>query len=324
MGLFRRKSEATVGETAVGNDNNKNNEALAYPLNKTVDFLMEQQAILENETLVTTKGISAIEDELGMLRKGTEKLNDGMDGLNRTFESIAKVSEHFEDLKNGIFDSVKNADKQVDVLKNSSDVVSASFGNMTQTFNVLLEAVDKIKECTSGITAIANQTNLLALNASIEAARAGEQGKGFAVVADEVKKLAEEIKVLIGNVNGSINEVENGTNELKESLHSSEEALAKSVENVDHTHAIFGEIKKSADQVEVVQEDIMKAISSSEKSLAEIGSFIYESKQSIDKAVKSVQEIHDRDTDKGVVFEDFDNMVTQLKPMIKGLAEQSV
>ena len=127
--------------------------------------------------------------------------------------------------------------------------------------------------------------------------------------------------MLVANVNGSIGEVENGTNELRESLHSSEEALAKSVEDVDQTHDIFGEIKKSADHVEVVQEEIRKAIQSREESLTEIGSFIGESKESIDKAAERVQEIHNRDSDKGVIFEDFDNMITQLKPMIEELAQ---
>ena len=96
--------------------------------------------------------------------------------------------------KDDIINAVSDAKTEIDNLKTSSNQAVSSYETMNQTFASLQEAVNEIKQCMTGIVAVANQTNLLSLNASIEAARAGEAGRGFAIVADQVRLLSDEIK----------------------------------------------------------------------------------------------------------------------------------
>ena len=190
---------------------------------------------------------------------------------------------------------------------------------MDETFRVLSSSVDKIKECTEEIVAIANQTNLLALNASIEAARAGEQGRGFSVVAEEVKVLAEGIKQLVNNVNDSILDVEERTIELSQSLQNSQKALGNSMKNVEQTHEIFDKIKENASQTENVRKDIAEAVSNSQTHVKEIENYIDDSAKAYDDIQEYMDQIDLGDSKKGVIFESFNNMLEQVMPMVEEL-----
>lgn len=271
-------------------------------LSKEVDSLEELQQVT-----------ATFDDVLEVNAASKEKLENFRD----RFVQVGEISEQFAEVKKNIDASVEQAQQQVGGLKDSSGEVQEHFTEMQGTFTDFQNSVQDIKECMGKITSIANQTNMLALNASIEAARAGEQGKGFAVVAEEVKNLANEIKDLVSEVSLSINNVEEGTEKLNSSITISRDALSKSLEDVEATFSVFDEITTAAVGAREVQDKIGDAIAASERELNEVNNSFEQTERQYQELMEHIARANDLGTTKGALFEDMDNMISQIDPIMK-------
>ena len=167
------------------------------------------------------------------------------------------------------------------------------------------------------IVAIADQTNILSLNASIEASKAGEQGKGFAVVADEVKNLSEEIKDLVAAVDVSIGDVEEGADQLSASIGTSHEALEQNLSKVEETYETFDNITEAAEGATEVQTEISRVINESRMELQTLCSFFDNMKTGYQEVTQHIRHASNMGTTKSAMFEDIDNMMGQIPPIIK-------
>ena len=188
---------------------------------------------------------------------------------------------------------------------------------MEQTFAQLQMAVTSICKCINKIVSIADETNILAINASIEASRAGESGKGFAVVASKVKELAEEIKGLANEAESDIHNVEAGTKQLNQSISESAQKLGEGTGIVNDTYDSFQEITQAADGASTVQTEISTVIGASQNKLQTLCQFFDEIKHQYQEVVKHISRASSLGTTKSAMFEDIDNMLSQIPPIIK-------
>ncbi|MDD2895429.1 MAG: methyl-accepting chemotaxis protein [Aliarcobacter sp.] len=171
----------------------------------------------------------------------------------------SKLIEYVNTLNESTKDTTISLDKTNNSLKNITDIIVESNGNISQlskyaqelnlsaqegqklalntsnSMDEITNQVNLINEAIMIIDQIAFQTNILSLNAAVEAATAGEMGKGFAVVAGEVRNLASrsadaarEIKQLVENATSKANDGKNisrtmikGYDELLENINKS-------------------------------------------------------------------------------------------------------
>lgn len=287
------------------------------PVLHVIDSLQEYRNDLVQSEVASLYELSMVNKSFSNVLRDSDNLRGSLEDFEHTFSSISTVSGQFASVKDNIFQSVAQAQGEVEELKNSSLLVESYFDEMQSTFEAFQLSLSEIKKCMNKIVAIADQTNILSLNASIEAARAGEQGKGFAVVADEVKSLSDEIKNLVDMVEVSIGDVEEGTDKLSESIHTSHQALGQSLSKVEVTYEMFDSITQAAEGAESVQKEISVVINDSKSRLQALSGFFEQLKKQYEKVMQHIGRVSKMGTTKSAMYEDIDNMMAQIPPVIK-------
>ena len=293
-----------------------------YPVLHLIDSLKDYRRELVQKEVDSLWEINEIGRSFGNVLKETESFQEKLQDFGENFSSIGQVSGEFLTVKDTIAQSVAHAQSGVEELKGSSMQVKTYFDEMEHTFEDLQQAVERIKLCTDKIVSIAEQTNILALNASIEAARAGERGRGFSVVAVEVKKLADEIKELTGEVDSGLQNVELGTEHLYGNITTSQKALGRSIEQVDETYEKFDEIIHSAEGATKVHGEISGVIQDSERALGMLCEFSDQIRGCYQEVMEHIGGAEKLGTTKSAMFEDIDNMMSQIPLVIDDYMEK--
>lgn len=288
-----------------------------YPVLHVAESLKAYQQDLVKKEVTSLWELSQVKSSFdGVLSEGN-RFQVKLQELSESFAGIGQEAEHFGQIHAEIGQAVSGAREQMENLGQTSAQVQQSYDSMAETFAQLEEAIRGIQKSLDKIVSIAEQTNILAINASIEAARAGEQGKGFAVVATEVKKLADEIKGLVAEVDSSVKAVEHGTDRLNDSIVTSQQTLGESVEKVRETSEMFDRIIKAADGAAFVQSEISGVIEKSQTSLSAVRSFFERIKDRYQEVMKHIERASTLGTTKSAMFEDIDNMISQIPPIVE-------
>ena len=274
-----------------------------------------QKELVDNEVKSLTE-LKEISDTFANVMQGNEALKNDIYEFGDVFNKVSETTSRFDEVRDDIEKSVRVAQDKVGELKQSSMDVRNTFNEMEKGFETFKSSVDEIAGYMKQIVGIASQTNLLALNASIEAARAGEAGRGFAVVAEEVRKLADEIKVLIDQVNASIDNVGAQSDNMTGSMRASVESLDKSLENVDETYSTFDEIISSASRSGEVQEEIVSAADEAADKIDALEKRFDIINNNCDTLLGQIGRVNDLGTTKSGIFENIDNLVSQISPIV--------
>ncbi len=296
---------------------NRRRSKSLYPVLYVIGSLKDYHKELVQREVSSLWELNMVSKSFGSVLYESENFKETLREFNETFSNINTVSGQFAAVKENISQSVVQAQEEIEQLKYSSLMVQTHFDEMQETFEEFQQSLRKIKGCMGKIVSVADQTNILSLNASIEAARAGEKGKGFAVVAEEVKSLSDEIKNLAAEVDVSIGDVEQGTDMLNSSINTSHQALEQSLSKVEEAYETFDSITQAAEGTSEVQMEISQVVDESKEALQTLYDFFENTKRQYQEVVKHINHASNLGTTKSAMFEDIDNMLSQIPPIIE-------
>lgn len=293
-----------------------NRKKRLYPVIHIVNSLKSYQKELVQKEVDSLWELSMIGRSFEGIVKGAEQFQNRLQEFGQSFDGINHTAEQFSQVKDEVGQNVSEARNEMADLKNISIQVLGSFGDMERIFEQLQNSIQGIQDCMGKIVSIADQTNILAVNASIEAARAGEEGRGFAVVAANVKELAEEIKNLASEVDSGIRDVEVGSNQLNDSIQASQQALGAGMGAVNGASGAFEQITAATEGASAVQTEISSVINSSSQQLQGICQFFDDIKLLYQQVVQHIDKASSLGSAKSAMFEDVDNMISQISPIV--------
>lgn len=271
-------------------------------LMKTIKGMSEEIATASDTLASTSEETNAVTEEIARTidevagatndqAKGTET---GLVKANELSDSIQKVSNAIEKMKNEIADAIK-------LNTNGTDTVKLLIEKTEDNNKASLKVADVISEVDNRtaqigfiidtIGQIAQQTNLLALNASIEAARAGEAGRGFSVVADEIRKLAEQSSTAASQIRDLITGIQEQAKNAVSTMETAKEVTVVQSGAVLETERIFADITNSIAAVNRGIEAIISLNGSMVGKKDEIISVVENISASAQQTAASTQEI---------------------------------
>ena len=290
---------------------------ILYPVLHVTNSLSDYQKELAQKEVESLSELSMVSSSFANVLNEAENFQAQLQDFGESFSSVNQSASQFAQVKEDISQTVSGAQDMVEELKQTSAQVQESYSAMENTFDQLQLAVKDIRRCMVKIVSIADETNILALNASIEAARAGIHGKGFAIVAEKVGELAKEIKGLTDDVDTSVHNVEIGANHLNDSIAASQQALGHGFDIVNNTSKSFEQITEAAEGASSVQDEISDVIRESQGKLQLICQFFDKIKYQYQEVVKHINRASSLGTTKSTMFEDMNNMLSQIEPMMK-------
>lgn len=288
-----------------------------YPVLHVTNSLSDYQKELAQKEVESLSELSMVGSSFAEVLNEAENFQAQLQDFGDSFSSVNAAASQFAQVKEEISQTVSGAQDMVEELKQTSAQVQESYSAMENTFEQLQLAVKDIRQCMKKIVSIADETNILALNASIEAARAGIHGKGFAIVAEKVGELAKEIKGLTDDVDMSVHNVEVGANHLNDNIIASQQTLGQGFDIVNNTSKSFEQIMEAAEGASTVQDDISDVIRESEGKLQILCRFFDKIKYQYQEVVKHINRASSLGTTKSTMFEDMNNMLSQIEPMMK-------
>ena len=290
---------------------------ILYPVLHVTNSLGDYQRELAQKEVESLSELSLVNSSFANVLNEAENFQTQLQDFGESFSSVNQAAGQFAQVREDISQTVSGAQDKVEELKHTFEQVQESYSAMEATFEELQLAVKDIHRCMGKIVSIADETNILALNASIEAARAGIHGKGFAIVAEKVGELAKEIKGLTDDVDTSVHNVEIGTNNLNDNIVASQQALGQGFDIVTNTSDSFAQITEAADGASSVQDEISNVIGESQGKLQMLSHYFDKIKYQYQEVVKHINRASSLGTTKSTMFEDMNNMLSQIEPMMR-------
>ncbi|MDE7298543.1 MAG: chemotaxis protein, partial [Lachnospiraceae bacterium] len=142
----------------------RHDEKSLYPVLHVAESLNDYRERLVKKEVESLSELSMVASSFGSVLKEAEHFQTQLENFDQSFVNIEGAADRFVQVRDGIAQTVSDAQDRIEELKKTSMEVQTSYSEMEQTFEQLQTAVKAIQRCMSKIVLIADETNILAIN----------------------------------------------------------------------------------------------------------------------------------------------------------------
>ncbi len=280
------------------------------------EYALKQKMLLQNEETKTSDDLQGIQDSFDIVRQKSDDISDSVSSFQTQFSRVQEIVDRFDSIISKMASTVNESHNSMDMVREKSNDVYETISAVEQVFEEFQKSFAEISKNVGAINRIASQTNLLAINASIEAARAGQAGKGFAVVATEVNKLSKNIQEIVGSIDRSMNDLNSNNLKLKDAIINTRAAINESQTQVNETDAVVDSINAVSDDIANGNKEMLQVFDDCNRNINMVAANVRDSTVYYDKVEADIQTMMTNITKKGFVFEDLNNALEQIEPLV--------
>ncbi|MBE6003378.1 MAG: hypothetical protein E7232_04725 [Lachnospiraceae bacterium] len=280
------------------------------------EYALKQKMLLQNEETKTSDDLQGIQDSFDIVRQKSDDISDSVSSFQTQFSRVQEIVDRFDSIISKMASTVNESHNSMDMVREKSNDVYETISAVEQVFEEFQKSFAEISKNVGAINRIASQTNLLAINASIEAARAGQAGKGFAVVATEVNKLSKNIQEIVGSIDRSMNDLNSNNLKLKDAIINTRAAINESQTQVNETDAVVDSINAVSDDIANGNKEMLQVFDDCNRNINMVAANVRDSAVYYDKVEADIQTMMTNITKKGFVFEDLNNALEQIEPLV--------
>lgn len=280
------------------------------------EYALKQKNLLQTEETRSSDELKGIQDSFNVVRQKSDDISDSVSSFQAQFSRVQEIVDRFESIISKMESTVEESHDSMDMVRQKSNDVYETISAVEQVFEEFQKSFADISKNVGAINRIASQTNLLAINASIEAARAGQAGKGFAVVATEVNKLSKNIQEIVGSIDNSMNTLNANNLKLKDAIINTRSAITDSQNQVNETDAVVDSINAVSEDIANGNKEMLQVFDDCNRNMDMVASNVRDSAVYYDKVDSDIQTMMLNITKKGFVFEDLNNALEQIEPLV--------
>ena len=133
----------------------------------------------------------------------------------------------------------------------------------------------------------------------------------------------DSVELMQSDIEDMWNYLEQDTENLNHSITTSKESLGKSLESADETYEVFDRITTAAGGADQVQQEIAKVLDDSREKLADVNCSLEREKAEYDTVCLHIERANDLGTQKSTMFENMENLLVQIAPIVKELERKN-
>ncbi len=301
----------------VGQELSANMEETAAAVYEIRTNVENSRTHIDQQESSVSETVTVVQDIIQNIRNLDENISQQDINIQQGSSAIEQMIAQIKNVST----STEEAEKIMEILKNSADLGQENLNNVSLMIDAIAEKSRKLEDANTLIAGIAARTNLLAMNAAIEAAHAGDAGRGFAVVADEIRKLAEQSTTQSAEVKLTISDIAESFDSIVRESKSTSSSFEEIQGNMDSMGRITGEIKSSMEEQVAGSSQVLQSLEEMKSAGMDIMAGSREMTEGNNRILKTIQSLTQISSEVSMAMKEIGNGMDEISNSVQNVSE---
>ena len=289
-------------------------ERSSYPMLHMADSLQEYHRELVQGEAAALRELHKAAGAYREVQGEQERLQQGLREFDRIFLELRQTAIELAAVREEIFQAVAQARREMELLGSGARGLEDCLAQLQGGSGALEQAAGQAGRDAGALAGAAQRAGALAVETALRGARSEEEG--FAQGLAELERLSEETLTLSGALGLGLEDTAREGALLRDGVGGAARALAESVRRAEQARRAMEKLTRTADRIASAQSELIGIVRRSEASYQSLCGFAKRLRSRSQEAARHVDRAGRLGTLQGAVFEDMDNLLSQLAPLV--------